>query len=271
MGPQDAIFATEDDITLVEDPGDEPDWEDIDDHVADHSSQHFPHIPKTNSMDCPFVLVVDTSGIHHLPLLMCNCQGGEKNIAEALASGLLASTFKDIRTVFTSTCLDDFRFANLECKTSAYQFYQLLKRRTNPANPMGVLNRYAEFRRASREWRHLKKMKLHGFSHSARSPGVGNLALFCLACPQPDINIPEDHNMAYDQLVLHLHGMSTANAWNSVLYTQSFVTDGNFSADHLKQKHPGDDIWLLQGQGMITGGERYKEHLKVAVEKYTVR
>jgi hypothetical protein len=62
-----------------------------------------------------------------------------------------------------------------------------------------------------------------------------------------------------------------ANHFNSVLYTRSFVTDGNFSADHLKQKHPEDDIWLLQGQGMMTGTNRYKEHLKVAVEKYTVR
>ena len=55
-----------------------------------------------------------------------------------------------------------------------------------------------------------------------------------------------------------------------MLYTRSFVTDGNFSADHLKQKRPEDDIWLLGGQGMLTGMAQYKEHLKVAVEKYTV-
>ena len=55
-----------------------------------------------------------------------------------------------------------------------------------------------------------------------------------------------------------------------VLYTWSFVTDGNFSANHLKQKHLEDDIWLLRGQGMPTGMAWYQEHLKVAIEKYTV-
>lgn len=54
------------------------------------------------------------------------------------------------------------------------------------------------------------------------------------------------------------------------LYTRSFVTDGNFSADHLKQKRPEDDVWLLRGEGMITGKARYEQHLKVAIERYTV-
>lgn len=178
-------------MTLLDDPGDEPDWEDLDDPTAEHTSHSFPHIPKANSMDCPFIVAVDSSGVHHLPLLTCTCQGPDQTIAEALAAGLLSSTFKDIRTVFTTECLDDFRYANLECKTSAYQYYQMLKRRTNPANPMGVPNRYAEFRRASREWRHLKKMKLHGFGHSDQHPGIGDLALFCPACPQAGINIPD--------------------------------------------------------------------------------
>lgn len=266
-----AVFATEDELTLVEDPGDESDWEDIGDNEVDDNQHRFSHIPKTNAMDCPFILIVDTSGIHHLPLLMCPCQGSEKNIAEALASGLLPSTFKDIRTTFTTRCLDDFHLANLECKTSAYQFYQLLKRRTNPANPMAVPNRYAEFRRASREWRHLKKMKLHGFGHSDHQPGVGDLAIFCPACPQPGINLPQDCNTADDRSVCTLLAMHRANKWISVLYTRSFVTDGNFSADHLKQKHPEDDVWLLRGEGMMTGTHRYSEHLKVAIEKYTVR
>ena len=124
LGP---TFAAEDDVTLVDDPGDEPDWEDLDDLTPEQSTHAFPHIPKSNSLDCPFIVVVDSSGIHHLPLLICTCEGSNQNIAEALAAGLLSSTFKDMKTAFTTDCLDDFRFANLECKTSAYQYYQMLK------------------------------------------------------------------------------------------------------------------------------------------------
>jgi len=43
-----------------------------------------------------------------------------------------------------------------------------------------------------------------------------------------------------------------ANLSNSPVYMRSFVTDGNFTADHVKQKCDSDDIWLLDGQGMMT-------------------
>ena len=37
--------------------------------------------------------------------------------------------------------------------------------------------------------------------------------------------------------------------------------DGNFSADHLKQKNPLDDVWLTSGEGMMTEKEAYKTFL----------
>ena len=47
---------------------------------------------------------------------------------------------------------------------------------------------------------------------------------------------------------------------------RSFVADGNFSADHVKQKNANDDVWLLDGEGMVTGQRRYAQHLQVALE-----
>jgi hypothetical protein len=49
-----------------------------------------------------------------------------------------------------------------------------------------------------------------------------------------------------------------------------FVADGNFSADHLRQKNPNSDVWLLDREGMITNRKRYKEHLATAVKHPTV-
>lgn len=37
--------------------------------------------------------------------------------------------------------------------------------------------------------------------------------------------------------------------------------DGNFSADHLKQKNPLDDVSLTSGEGMMTNQTRYKSYL----------
>lgn len=44
---------------------------------------------------------------------------------------------------------------------------------------------------------------------------------------------------------------------------RSFVTDGNFTADHIKQKRD-DDVWLSDGEGIMTTREPYATHLKTA-------
>ena len=54
-------------------------------------------------------------------------------------------------------------------------------------------NRYRELMCVSRQWRDLLVRKRFGFGHETnRLPGNGDLALFCPACPQPDVNLPAD-------------------------------------------------------------------------------
>src|ERR1700677_107029 len=46
------------------------------------------------------------------------------------------------------------------------------------------------------------------------------------------------------------------------------VTNGNFKADHVKQKNPEDDVALtVNGEAYMTGDAQYKKHLSVAVEE----
>lgn len=47
---------------------------------------------------------------------------------------------------------------------------------------------------------------------------------------------------------------------------RSFVVDGNFKADHVRQRRPEDDVWLTSGEGMFAERTRYLEHLAVAIE-----
>ena len=177
---------------MEDDPDDEQDW-DNENSQSDQKGPRLGHgVPRFNELDYPFITVVDSSGIHHLPLITCNCRGSGHTVEDALTAGLLSSSFNEIQTVFTTACLDDFRVANLECKTSAYQYFQRLRRLTNPANPLSVPDRYVELRRASREWRHLKKMKQNGFGCNRSTPGVTDLSLYCPACPQPNVNLPAD-------------------------------------------------------------------------------
>ena len=42
--------------------------------------------------------------------------------------------------------------------------------------------------------------------------------------------------------------------------------DGNFTADHIKMRHPEEDVCLTDGFGCMVGKERYQQHLSKALE-----
>jgi hypothetical protein len=152
-------------------------------------------VPRTDDMMNTYVCVVHTNGLHDICLVYCKCQGHTESHADLLYSRLVPTTFSRYSTLFTADVLDDFRLSNLECKTSAYQYFQKLRRKTSPTAPADVTNRYHELRRLAREWRWLKKIKWGGYAHTladVNSPKPGELTLFCPACPQPGVNLRED-------------------------------------------------------------------------------
>jgi len=51
---------------------------------------------------------------------------------------------------------------------------------------------------------------------------------------------------------------------------RSFVVDGNFKANHLKQKNNNSDIWLTSREGFMTNTAHYEIHLQTAKETKTV-
>lgn len=54
------------------------------------------------------------------------------------------------------------------------------------------------------------------------------------------------------------------------VYRRVFVADGNFKADHVRQTHPSNDVWLSEGSGMFPKCQEYFAFLKTAMEKHTV-
>jgi CxC2 like cysteine cluster associated with KDZ transposases len=142
-----------------------------------------------------YVRVVHTNGLHTIGMVSCECNGPDNLPTDLFAAHLLPTSFKRTKTLFTAQVLDMFRLSNLELKASAYQFYQLLRRMTRPMSPGDVIDLYREFRRMSRLWRWMKKLKWAGYgSNLKRVSNVqpGELAIYCPACPQPGINIPDN-------------------------------------------------------------------------------
>lgn len=143
-----------------------------------------------------YCCIVHSNGVHHLDVVMCSCRGPEEVFLDLAHSRFLPTTFSKVSTLFSTAVLDDFRLANLECKASAYQYWQRLRRLTEPFLPHRVSERYKELLRMSRLWRWMKKLKWAGFAQLAGSKAAdakpGELTNFCPACPQVGINVEAD-------------------------------------------------------------------------------
>lgn len=156
-------------------------------------------------LGCPTIIVVDVSGVHVLRLRPCKCSLGESLplVDQLLSMGLYPASTKRTRTVFTFRVLDDYDLENLETKASAARYYDKLKRLTSNAFPHTVPDRYRELMRVSRQWRDLKARQRAGHPFLPSDPELpGSLALFCAACPQPGVNLPDHWQQDPDRFVL---------------------------------------------------------------------
>ncbi|KAG2116993.1 uncharacterized protein F5147DRAFT_768380 [Suillus discolor] len=226
-------------------PGLTDEWCDTDDE-GDQLTEG-PWIPLVN--DSRTTTVVDTSGLHSMMISFCQCAGALSPDMQLFETGLFPASFTSPKTAFTFAVLDNFLLDNLECGTSAMNYYSKLRRITSSVFPHLVPDRYRELMRVGRQWRQVKQLKWHGFGHEKRQPKAGELALFCPACPQPGVNLNLSDRNESDP------------AW---LYSRSLVMDGNFKAEHLYPTNPSDEVALTDGLGFMVGDARYKMHLSQA-------
>nr|VWP01973.1 Cytochrome P450 monooxygenase AKT7 (EC (AK-toxin biosynthesis protein 7) [Ganoderma boninense] len=173
------------------------------------------------------VVVVDIDGIHELPFTFCLCPNAPTEDIQLLDLGYYPATSTRPKTVFTKRVLDDFLLSNRECKTSPRNYYNKLRRVTNPSLPHMVPDRYKELLRVSRQWQ---------FSRCVRRLALGT---------EMAISGPETWQ------------------WK---YTRSVVMDGNFSAQHRQMRNPSDDVPLADGHAFMVEEKPYKEHLRTAKE-----
>jgi hypothetical protein len=81
------------------------------------------------------ITVVNQTGVFDMEILYCICPNAGARDEQLLQSTLFPSSFKQIETAFTFSVLDDFLTDNLECKTTAQQYYSKLQSITNRMFP----------------------------------------------------------------------------------------------------------------------------------------
>ncbi|KAG1803526.1 uncharacterized protein HD556DRAFT_1303602 [Suillus plorans] len=227
-------------------------WSDTDDNIDDDYPEG-PFIQPVRDSDRPAITVVDKSGVHSLSICYCQCPSALSRDIQLFQAGLFPASFTRPKTAFTFAVLDDFLLDNLECGTSAMNYYSKIRRLTSSIFPLMVPDRYRELMRAARQWRQCKLYKWHGFAHKDDQPKDGDLALFCPACPQPGINLD-----------LSTSTVAQPDDTPSWLMTRYLVMDGNFKAEHMHPVNPSDEVSLMDGLGFMVSDERYKSHLAIA-------
>ncbi|KIN95845.1 hypothetical protein M404DRAFT_164813, partial [Pisolithus tinctorius Marx 270] len=207
------------------------------------SKQPSQPVSVSSSTQVPYITYSYT-GVHFIPVHWCQCEAAESFRLQLLRAKLFPATFEKPSTAFTFAVLDDFVRDNLECGTSGMNYYSKLRQVTSGVFPHLVPDRYRELLRVARQWRLLKLLKWNGFLRCEQAPKKGELGLFCAACPQPGINV----DLAED-----------LDHWK---YTRMLVMDGNFKAEHMHDRHPADQVWLMDGHGFMVTDPDYRTYLK---------
>ncbi|KAG1870546.1 hypothetical protein C8R48DRAFT_670889 [Suillus tomentosus] len=231
-------------------------WSDTDEHIDHNDYPEGTSIPLVADSDHPATTIVDKSGVHSISIWYCHCPGTLNPDMQLFQAGLFPASFTRPKTAFTFSVLDDFLLDNLECGTSAMNYYSKIRRLTSSIFPLMVPDRYRELMRTARQWCQCKLYKWHGFAHKNDEPKTGDLALFCLACPQLRINLDRSTGTATQP--------DDTPSW---LLTRTLVMDGNFKAEHLHLVNPSDEVSLIDGLAFMVGDERYKSHLAVAQDR----
>ncbi|KAJ7314860.1 hypothetical protein DFH08DRAFT_917800 [Mycena albidolilacea] len=179
--------------------------------------------------------IVDSNGVHEVGIDFCSCSLAETHDVQLLRA-----------------LLRDFHLLSLEAKCSAHHFYNKLARQTNNSGVFQPRTRYNEFRRMTRQWRHLQMLKRAGRGHAAEGitgTKAGECALLCPACPQPGKNLPCD------------------GSWRHVpqerrfLYALFLALDANFRMKRKDVSSEADDPSLGDGIAFFSQVEEYMAHL----------
>ncbi|KAJ7040201.1 hypothetical protein C8F04DRAFT_948750, partial [Mycena alexandri] len=222
---------------------------------------HAPHSPCAAPERGPAGFVVlHTNGIHEVAVDFCGCEhafDAGPHEEQLLNAGWFPATHERPRTCATIELLERFHIDALQCKMTLYDSYGALEKLTDNTGNKPP-DRYHEWIRMCREWFHCILLK-HGGRTVAYDPsGVegtseGELAVKCIGCPRPGVNLPE--------------GWEKASAEERFLYTLFIALDACFRLKRRLVSSELRDPDLGSGWAyMVTTGP-YREYLRMVTDQ----
>jgi hypothetical protein len=103
-----------------------------------HSGHGTTECPNSGTANETVICIIDVIGVFHHKIRWCCCKTAEPMYAQLLRLGLYPSSTERPETVFTFSLLDYFHVDAMECKTSANNFYNKIRRLTDSLFPYKV-------------------------------------------------------------------------------------------------------------------------------------
>ncbi|KAJ7292244.1 hypothetical protein C8J57DRAFT_1445287 [Mycena rebaudengoi] len=213
-------------------------------HFAGH-----PHCDSPRRAPEGFV-VIHEHRVEEIALNFCGCGGGPATV-QLLRAGLYPATTTNPRTAATFGIMRHFHLMSFESKCSTYEFYHSLARESDNTGLRSPPDRYHEFLRMAREWRHLQMLKRAGRLHDPEgilSTKPGECALLCPACPHPGKNLPNDWDKAGEAKIF--------------LYALFLAMDANFRLKRKDVSSEEKDPGLGPGWAFFCEVNTYMAHVK---------
>ncbi|KAJ7442097.1 hypothetical protein B0H11DRAFT_1724840, partial [Mycena galericulata] len=196
-------------------------------------------------------VIVDNTAVHQVGLDYCGCGQGGHSTVQLLRAQLWSATTTNPRTAATFSVLRKYHLLSFESKCAALEFYQSLARETDNLSHKQDKDRYHEFLRMTRQWRHVRMLKRAGRGHDPAgivNTMPGECALLCPACPQPGKNLPA--------------GWENAPQEKQFLYALFLAMDANFRLKRKDVSTEEKDPGLGKGWAFFCEVKAYMEHVK---------
>lgn len=94
--------------------------------------------PCPASLELKKMVIVHTNGIHHCLVQFCDCNDLVPNFQQLVLSRLFPATLTAPATAFTFDLLETFHQLTLCSKITPYDYFDTLRKLTNPAFPQDV-------------------------------------------------------------------------------------------------------------------------------------
>ncbi|KAF7348390.1 CxC2 domain-containing protein [Mycena sanguinolenta] len=219
-------------------------------------------------------IVLHTNGIHEVRVDFCGCEGAEdagSSEIQLLRGGWFPATHERPQTCATITVLERFHQDTLQSKMTMYDFYGVLEKLTDNTG-IKAPDRYHEWIRMCREFRHLMLLKRGGRMVAYSSSGVEGTRAGRVSNRLPSVPTPE-HKFARrvggrasgakvcpSQRTIRFR--PTQDLMYRFLYTLFIVLDACF---RLKQRLVSSELKdpdLGPGWAYMVETEPYREYLR---------